>query len=192
MTKEEKKELALSILSVVVAVGSLAAAIVAPGLLKAAPLFIDRKYVPRKKRDEAIQYALSKRWLVVKRAGEASQLVLTEKGRKKILRSEFGPNSITQPTKWDHKWRVVIFDIPDKRKIAREVFREMMRTMGFRKLQESVWVHPFPCKDIIDDLSTLYEVRPYVRVLLVQQFETEEEFVQKFNLIKWSIYCCSK
>lgn len=45
---------------------------------------------------------------------------------------------------WDKKWRVVIFDIPERKRGQRDVLREKLRDLGFGMLQESVWISPFP------------------------------------------------
>lgn len=41
--------------------------------------------------------------------------------------------------KWDGKWRVVIFDIPEKHKRARDLLRSKLKTWGFVSWQKSVW-----------------------------------------------------
>ena len=43
-------------------------------------------------------------------------LVLTENGKNKALAYDLDNIKIKKPPKWDKKWRVVLFDIPEKRK----------------------------------------------------------------------------
>ncbi len=42
--------------------------------------------------------------------------------------------------KWDGKWRIVIFDIPEANKRVRQVLRETLKVLEFWPLQKSVWV----------------------------------------------------
>ncbi|MBI2596559.1 CRISPR-associated endonuclease Cas2 [Candidatus Daviesbacteria bacterium] len=41
---------------------------------------------------------------------------------------------------WDGKWRIVIFDIPEQKRIIRNLFRRNLKKWGFKHLQKSVWV----------------------------------------------------
>ena len=41
--------------------------------------------------------------------------------------------------KWDGKWRFVIWDIPEKRRIARDLLRYKLKQFGFQCFQKSVW-----------------------------------------------------
>lgn len=47
---------------------------------------------------------------------------------------------IEKNDKWDGKWRVVIFDIPEQKRIIRNLFRRNLKRWGFKQLQKSVWI----------------------------------------------------
>ena len=40
---------------------------------------------------------------------------------------------------WDGRWRIVIFDIPEKHRKARNLIRFKLKEWGFKKFQNSVW-----------------------------------------------------
>lgn len=61
-------------------------------------------------------------------------LKLTDEGRTQILLSD------VEVGQWDGKWRVVIFDIPEQKRIIRDLFRRNLKKWGFKHLQQSVWV----------------------------------------------------
>lgn len=61
-------------------------------------------------------------------------LKLTDTGRD-ILMLEGG-----EPEEWDGKWRVVVFDIPEQKRIIRNLFRRNLKKWGFKHLQKSVWI----------------------------------------------------
>ena len=62
---------------------------------------------------------------------------------------------------WDKKWRLVIFDIPEKKKPAREALREKLKDLGFAKLQDSVWVTPFPCENEIKLIKLVFNLSDF-------------------------------
>lgn len=56
---------------------------------------------------------------------------------------------VAKQRKPDGKMRVVMFDIPEKLRANRNVFRHHLIELGFRMKQQSVWVSPLPCEDLI-------------------------------------------
>lgn len=78
--------------------------------------------------------------------GKEKYLELTPKGLEKVKHYSLDNIEIQAPKVWDRKWRIVIFDIPDDKKVARNILRDKLRQIGFILLQESVFVFPFECK----------------------------------------------
>lgn len=68
---------------------------------------------------------------------------LTDEGRD-ILMLEGG-----EPEKWDGKWRIVVFDIPESKRLIRNLFRRNLKKWGFKHLQKSVWISK---KNVTDQL----------------------------------------
>lgn len=111
-------------------------------------------------------------------------VVITERGKRRVLDYRLQRVGIPVPTKWDGRWRTIIFDIPNTRKTAREVFRGGLKRLGFQMLQESVAIHPFPCRDEAYLLAATYGVLPYVRFLEVTLVDPDEDVLRSFGLNK--------
>lgn len=107
-------------------------------------------------------------------------LVLSLKGKKKTQDYLLSDLQIPKPEEWDNKWRLVIFDIPDTFKNMRNIFRKKLLELGFVKLQESVFIHPYKCKEIIDFLKTEWQIKPYVLYLVVDRVESEINLIHVF------------
>lgn len=57
--------------------------------------------------------------------------------------------------KWDGKYRVVIFDIPEKDRKTRNWLRQELYLLNYQKLQESVFIGKYPLPaDLIKDLKS--------------------------------------
>src|SRR3989344_4422884 len=84
---------------------------------------------------------------MVRTLGERGQrkVVLTEKGHATIETIYTSEYRIPEPVFWDGKWRIVIFDIREKRRSTRSRLRLLLSSVGFLRLQDSVWVYPYPC-----------------------------------------------
>lgn len=126
-------------------------------------------------------YRLKKQGLIkIYLDGKEKSLVLTNKGKNKIKKYILENFEIKKPKTWDKKWRVVIFDIPDKKKFIRDILRQKLYQLGFIELQESVYVFPFDCFDEIDFIRGIYSIKSYVQYLVVDRIETEIDLVNIF------------
>jgi DNA-binding transcriptional regulator PaaX len=109
-------------------------------------------------------------------------LVLSENGKQKALRFNIDNMEIKKPVKWDRKWRIVMFDIPERLKRLREALRFHFKEIGLIELQKSVLVYPYPCSNEIEFILELYNARRYVRFVLADKIDNELHLKQKFHL----------
>jgi len=108
-------------------------------------------------------------------------IALTEKGKLKALTYHFQKMKI-EGEKWDGKWRLVVFDIPEKIRGGRRALREKIKELGFRELQKSVWIFPYECKDEIDFIVEFFDLRKYVRFATLESIDNELHLKKIFNL----------
>jgi len=112
--------------------------------------------------------------------GKEEFIELLPKGKEQIKTYVAQDVEITAPEKWDRKWRLVIYDIPNDKKTEREILRQKLENLGFLKLQESVYVFPFDCEKIIDLLKNMYFLRSHVQYIVADRIETEIDLIKKF------------
>lgn len=110
-------------------------------------------------------------------------LVLTDKGKQKALTYDLDKMEIKKPKQWDKKWRVVLFDIPEKIKKTREAIRIHLKNLGFYEFQKSVFVHPYDCQDEIDYLIEFYDIRRFVRFIIADSIDNELHLKKHFDLL---------
>jgi len=111
-------------------------------------------------------------------------MTLSEVGQKQTLKFKLDQLVIKKPAGWDKKWRLVIFDIPEKIKRGREALRDKLKELGFFKLQHSVWIYPYQCRDEINFIVEIFELRRYVRMVEADYITNEAELLLHFDLIK--------
>ncbi len=126
---------------------------------------IDRRSVTRSLRRLSEQKLVEERVL----ADGSFKLVLTAEGKRQAQRLDLFGQSIRfrKPKRWDGKWRVVMFDIPEKSRTFRDILREHLREMRFYRLQQSVFVSPYPFEKPLQELVNLYGADSYVRIMTV-------------------------
>ncbi len=125
---------------------------------------------------------LEKRGLVKLQPGPKIKIFITRKGRKYLGDYKNKEMIIRQPKKWDGRWRLVIFDIPEKNKEQRNAFRSYLKHLGFSQVQQSVWAHPYPCQKEIGTLCELYNLTPYVSIFIGNHFGDDKELRKIYGL----------
>src|SRR3989338_76072 len=110
-------------------------------------------------------------------------LVLSENGKRRSLRFDIEKMEIKRPTSWDGRWRIVMFDIPEKLKQLRDTLRLHFQDIGMIELQKSVFVHPYPCGHEIEFILELYDARKYVRLIVAETIDNQLHLKKKFKLI---------
>lgn len=106
---------------------------------------------------------------------------ITEKGIKILEQIEFDEQTIPEPAFWDGKWRVLIFDINERRRRVRDQLRRLLQGAGFVRIQDSVWVYPYPCDEFISLVrahlkSGVGEMRHFVAEALESDKGLREHF----------------
>lgn len=71
---------------------------------------------------------------------------LTEAGMRVALGTRDPETCWSQ--KWDRKWRLLLFDIPERDASKRRELRRALTAAGFGCLQASVWISPSPPPDL--------------------------------------------
>ena len=141
------------------------------------------KKLKRKNASYTFNYLKRRGLIEIKRDGHDVQIALTEEGRRRAGKYQIDDLEIERPKKWDKKWRVVIFDIPDSSRLIRNIFRRKLKEFGFYPLQQSVWIIPFPCRAEIELLREFLGAnKKQIQILEVTKLENEKFFKKIFQL----------
>lgn len=109
-------------------------------------------------------------------------LILNEEGRKKALTYDLIRMKIKVPSKWDGLWRMISFDVPVDKKEVRDSLREHLLRLGFYEMHQSLFIHPFECRNEIEYIVELYDARKYVRFILATDIDNELHIKKFFHL----------
>lgn len=175
-----KKNLQRILLATIAGAGLLSATLLAPNIIGALSKL---GFLPNRRQKESI--GSSARKMVekglLKYNGKFYELTST--GKDKLRMWEFNDFRLKRPKRWDGKWRVIIFDIPDKKRKIRDRIRYLFKSAGLYLLQESVWVYPYDCEDIIALLKTEFGVGKDLLYLIVEEIENDRRLRDEFDLI---------
>ncbi len=177
------------ILRLGVSTAAIGSVLVLPGLLVAVdkPLSMFDKKMDQRAKERELRRILSymKRTKLLESQRYEHGITITDKGRKRLEKQGFDQMQINQPETWDNKWRLVIFDVPETKKVGRNALSAKLRELGFKTLQRSVWVHPHPCHEEIEAVALRYQLTSYITYIETSYIDKPEILKNRFaNLIK--------
>ncbi len=118
------------------------------------------KYIKDKNRSRKLLHNLKRRnYIKINKIGNRVIISLTDKGKMAALK-----NSLLQTKKMSDKYTVVIFDIPETARLARVLFRKLLKEASFKKLQQSVWISNCDAHDIMIKFIKEQKIDKWVNV----------------------------
>lgn len=147
------------------------------------PGYLLKSYLKNRYRlRERLKMLEERDWIRITEENDQFKLELVENGREVALYYKIEEMHIKKPEKWDGLWRVVAFDIPEDKKVARDVLRRKLKKLGFIQLQRSVFVLPYDCKKEIEILKHTYKIWPYMSFMVVKEIDHEDKLKKRFDL----------
>lgn len=185
--ERSRKNISVSnvVLGTIGVVGLMSLAVLSPNAvqaLKLIPGFDKRKYHKESYVRVTINRLVDGGYLVFKEKDGKKHAQLTEKGKKKLLKYEIQKLGILKPKRWDKKWRVIIFDVKEYKRAYRDQLRTHLSDIGFVKLQNSVWVYPYPCEEFVFLLKTEIGLGKDIICMTVEKIENDEWLRREFDL----------
>ncbi|MEK7169678.1 MAG: CRISPR-associated endonuclease Cas2 [Patescibacteria group bacterium] len=139
--------------------------------------------IKRQTAERAVEALYESRLIEAKENADGTYtLVLGDKGKKKALTYRASHIKVKHPGPWNKKWWIVLYDIPEDEREARNAFRDHLKRLGFRKLQHSAGIYPFPCPNELDFIVELLDIRKYVRIIEADHLDNEDYWKQVFRL----------
>ncbi len=175
-----RKNIVRAILAVVGVAGLVGVASVAPNTIVAMKKL---GLIPNSRQASIINRArerLIKRGFLKRSRG--GFLELTSKGREAYLRIQAEESLKKRSRRWDGRWRLLIFDIPERFRRTRDTVRHALQRSGFYRLQDSAWVYPHDCEDFIAFLKADLKVGRNVLYLVVEEMEGSKNLKDHFGL----------
>ena len=181
MKKYRKGEIAAVILKTILAVGFVAVALSAPNAVQLFKYFNPRTARERERIKQSFM-KLERGGYIKRRDALDGYFTLTQKGKSRAMRYEIEKTKIPRPKKWDDRWRLVMFDVPEKEKRARQAINFALKKIGCVHYQKSVFITPFPCEHEVNFVARCFGVRKYIRIVIADRIEGDTALKTKFNL----------
>jgi DNA-binding transcriptional regulator PaaX len=110
---------------------------------------------------------------------------LTKDGERKAFFAYLDAKSSKYKAKkqtWDKKWRIIFFDIPEEKRHLRDYLRTILRAIGFKEFQKSIWIYPYKIPLFLKDLLFEERIKQYTRFVTTYDIEYDKDIKKMFKL----------
>ena len=133
----------------------------------------NRRYVGRKLKE------LKKRGLLEK---QGVRYAVSDKGKRLLSREQVWGLRIPTPRRWDERWHLIMFDIPQSESGTRKELNRILLGMGLVQYQQSVLVYPYPIKETLVEVCRFYKITRYVSFVAATELDGTDELKRHFKL----------
>ncbi len=183
MKKSTAITISKCILKMIGVAGLITIAVMAPNALQILKLFdTDKKRYKPHSIYKAFKRLETQKLVEIKEINDRVVISITEKGKKRLLKYDIDDMEIKRPKKWDQKWRIIAFDVPEKQKNAREALRHKLVDLDFYPLQKSLFVYPFPCQNEIDFIAEIFQIQNCIVFLETNKINNEDKIRKYFKI----------
>jgi DNA-binding transcriptional regulator PaaX len=176
--RRRKNQIRDVVLHTVAAAGLIGVALVAPNAIQ----YMDSLNLPLSGRQDDLIKRATKR--MVKNGlleWKLGKLRLTARGQEAYVLMKHA-HLKEKKRKWDGRWRLFIFDVPEKRRPIRTRVREILRLLGCVRVQDSVWAYPYDCEDLIVLLKADLKIGRALLYAIVDSLENDIVLRTHFKL----------
>ena len=180
--RKKRQDIQYAVLAVVAVAGFLTLAAITPNALRLLDYLPNGKYNLKYRMKSVTGRLVAKRYAVWVEKNGKKYLRLTPAGHKALAFEQSKVALKNQKKKWDGRWRMIVFDVPERRRKVRNRLRAVMREVGFVRLQDSVWMYPYDCEDFVALLKAELKIGKDVLYAIADTIEHDKSLRRQFNL----------
>lgn len=125
-----------------------------------------------------------KKYVALTKTEKGWLVKILKKGRRRYTEIQMANLRLPKNREWDQKWRLFIFDIPEKIRSRRDSLREKLKSLGFYNIQRSVFVYPFDCQKELEFIANYYNLEQFTTYSEVSHTDIDRELRKYFKSLK--------
>ncbi|MEY4747009.1 MAG: hypothetical protein RLZZ416_58 [Candidatus Parcubacteria bacterium] len=181
-TRRRKRDIQYAILSALGVAGVISLALLAPNVFQALPRLAGDKFrIGYRARTTVGRLAQKGLVRYIERNGVRC-VELTKKGERRLAIARAAFSGDVPRKRWDGRHRLVMFDVPQYRRGVRDRLRRVMRECGFLRVQDSVWLYPYDCEELLTLIKAELRVGKDVLYAVVESLENDGWIKNHFGL----------
>lgn len=121
----------------------------------------------------AVSRIMKQGWLQSEKIGNKSYYYLTPRGEARIEEAAIRIFELT-PKKWDGKWRMLMYTIPEEKRRIRDELRKELIWSGFGSISNGCWISPNNLEKEVHLLIENYDIQANVDFFVAEYRGPEE------------------
>ncbi len=183
MNRDRKIEVSKEILKFIGLAGAVGAMAIFLGVARIiGPFMREKRQLHVGIVNQALKRLEHRGFITIENQNGTKTVALTSSGILALQKMELGMVKIKKQKRWDEQWRIVIFDVLEKRRGARDQIRTTLKRLGFKRLQHSVWIYPYPSDEVVELVRNAYDLRRSVLYFTSPRFLGDYPLVRSFGL----------
>lgn len=122
-----------------------------------------------------------KGYVALTKTPEGFAVKLLKKARKRLNGILLEDLVLPKGGKRDGKWRMFIFDIPEKHRSARDTLRRKLKDLGMYNIQRSVFAYPYDCRKELEFIADYYRIAEYATYVETAFIDIDKELRKHFK-----------
>jgi len=170
------------ILGTIATAGLLSAAALAPNAVQVLGVIGQKNKRRIRIFENSLSRLLDKKLVTMETTTKGKFIRLTDKGKFELQKLTNGKWKEKRKGFWDGKWRIIIFDIPETRRLDRVKLWRLLKRLGFFRLQDSVWVYPDDCEDLIRMIKAEMKIGLAITYIIADSIEGDKRVAEFFGV----------
>lgn len=112
-------------------------------------------------------------------------ILLTQAGKEKSLHAYIEAETllhIQRKHRWDGGWRLIFFNVPERKRKIRDYLRTVIRRIGFKELQAGVWIYPGQVPAFLSHILLRDDVKEHVKLITTGHVDNDQHLKNMFGL----------
>ena len=121
-------------------------------------------------------------YIALTKTKEGMRLKITKEGRRALEKNKIKKLKLPTSKVWDGRWRLFVFDIPEKHAYSRNAIRQKLKSLGMYNFQRSVLAYPYDCRKELDQIANYYMLNEFYTYLETNYIDIDRQLRRHFHL----------
>ncbi len=107
---------------------------------------------------------------------------ITEKGKERLKAAQVSEDGLSIPDRWDGRWYLITFDIPEKKKVARNQLIITLKKHGFINYTKGLWLIPYNPSKLVVSLRKQLGLKSEIKLIVAQAIDNESKYRKHWDI----------
>lgn len=107
---------------------------------------------------------------------------ITLRGQERLKAHQVAQDAISIPERWDGRWYLVTFDIPETKKVVRNQLILTLKKYGFVNYAKGLWLLPYNPSKLLQSLRKQLGLKNEIRLIVAQTIDLDSKYQKHFGL----------